>query len=187
MNRFVFLTFNGLSHGAVYAAVALALVLIWRTTRVLNFAQGAMAIGDGVHRHLGHAATDSYWLGFAAALVGRPGARRARAAHRIPPAEHVPPLNTIVVGVGLLMLIEAVVGMIYGNGNRDFPAAFSRRRSLSATRAVLPDDLFIFTRSVLVLARWPHCSPGRRPGCACVLRRSRPRSPACSACAWAGC
>ncbi len=44
MSRFLFLTFNGLSFGAVYAAVALALVLIWRTTRVLNFAQGAMAI-----------------------------------------------------------------------------------------------------------------------------------------------
>ena len=44
MSRFIFLTFNGLSFGAVYAAVALALVLIWRTTRVLNFAQGAMAV-----------------------------------------------------------------------------------------------------------------------------------------------
>ena len=43
MDRFIYLTFNGLSFGMVYAAVALALVLIWRSTRVLNFAQGAMA------------------------------------------------------------------------------------------------------------------------------------------------
>ena len=46
MSRFIFLTFNGLSFGAIYAAVALALVLIWRTTRVLNFAQGALAMAS---------------------------------------------------------------------------------------------------------------------------------------------
>ncbi len=44
MERFVFLTFDGLSRGAVYAAFALALVLIWRAARVVNFAQGAMAV-----------------------------------------------------------------------------------------------------------------------------------------------
>ena len=44
MDRFVFLTIDGLSRGAVYAAFALALVLIWRAARVVNFAQGAMAV-----------------------------------------------------------------------------------------------------------------------------------------------
>src|SRR4051812_24289340 len=44
LERFVNLTVNGLSTGAVYAAFALALVLIWRATRVVNFAQGAMAV-----------------------------------------------------------------------------------------------------------------------------------------------
>src|SRR5207244_10884346 len=34
---------SGLASGAVYASLALALVLIYRTTRALNFAQGAMA------------------------------------------------------------------------------------------------------------------------------------------------
>ena len=44
MDRFVFLTVDGLSHGAIFAAFALALVLIWRGTRVVNFAQGTMAV-----------------------------------------------------------------------------------------------------------------------------------------------
>ena len=69
MTRFVFLTFNGLSFGAVYAAVALALVLIWRTTRVLNFAQGAMATATAYVALSVSQATGSYWIGFAAALV----------------------------------------------------------------------------------------------------------------------
>ena len=42
MTKFIDLTLNGVSTGAVYAAVALALVLIWRATRIVNFAQGAM-------------------------------------------------------------------------------------------------------------------------------------------------
>ena len=42
MTRFIDLTLNGISDGAVDAAVALALVLIWRATRIINFAQGAM-------------------------------------------------------------------------------------------------------------------------------------------------
>ena len=42
MQRFVDLTLNGLANGAIYAAVALSLVLIWRATRILNFAQAGM-------------------------------------------------------------------------------------------------------------------------------------------------
>ena len=42
MTKFIDLTLNGISTGAIYAAVALALVLIWRSTRVVNFAQGSM-------------------------------------------------------------------------------------------------------------------------------------------------
>ena len=42
MQRFVNLTLNGITSGMIYAAVALALVMIWRATRIVNFAQGAM-------------------------------------------------------------------------------------------------------------------------------------------------
>ena len=50
MQRFVDLTLNGLANGAIYAAVALALVLIWRATRIVNFAQARDADGHDVHR-----------------------------------------------------------------------------------------------------------------------------------------
>jgi branched-chain amino acid transport system permease protein len=42
VTKFIDLTLSGISTGAIYAAVALALVLIWRSTRIVNFAQGAM-------------------------------------------------------------------------------------------------------------------------------------------------
>ncbi|MBW0106051.1 branched-chain amino acid ABC transporter permease, partial [Pseudonocardia sp. KRD-291] len=39
MQQFLNVTLTGLSQGAIYAAFALALVLIWRSTRIVNFAQ----------------------------------------------------------------------------------------------------------------------------------------------------
>jgi branched-chain amino acid transport system permease protein len=143
VSRFVFLTFDGLSFGAVYAAIALALVLIWRTTRVLNFAQGAMAMATAYVALSVTQATHSYWLGFAAALAAGLllGALVERTALRT--ADRMPPLNTVVVGVGLLILIEAVIGMIYGIGNQDFPAAFSTKTFAAGHTALFsPQDVF---------------------------------------------
>lgn len=126
MSRFIFLTFNGLSFGIIYAAVALSLVFIWRTTRILNFAQGAMATATAYVALSVTQATGSYWLGFAAALVAGLvlGAVVEIVAFRR--AENAPPLNSIVIGVGLIIVIEAALGMIYGNANsRNFAPAFS--------------------------------------------------------------
>jgi branched-chain amino acid transport system permease protein len=151
MSRFIFLTFNGLSFGAVYAALALALVLIWRTTRVLNFAQGAMAVATAYVALSVTQWSGSYWLGFGAALVAGfiLGALVERVAFR--GAEHAPPLNTIVIGVGLLILIEAIVGMLYGSANRGFPAAYSTHNySLGSTALFSKQDVFT-VGSVLVL------------------------------------
>jgi branched-chain amino acid transport system permease protein len=151
MGRFLFLTFNGLSFGAVYAAVALALVLIWRTTRVLNFAQGAMATATAYVAISTTQTTHSYWLGFVTALAAGLvlGALVQRTAFRT--AEHDPPLNTIVIGVGLLILIEAVVGMIYGAANRDFPASFSTKTYAVGKTALFSDQNIFTVCSVLGL------------------------------------
>ena len=80
MTKFIDLTLNGISTGAIYAAVALALVLIWRATRIVNFAQGAMLMITTFIASAVINRTGSYVLGFAVALgVGiRPrGDRRA--------------------------------------------------------------------------------------------------------------
>ena len=144
MSRFLFLTFDGISFGAIYAAVALSLVLIWRTTRVLNFAQGALAL---VSAYLAVAVTNqtgSYWLGFAVALAAGPvvGATVQRTAFR--GAERMPALNTIVIGVGVLIVIEAGVGIIFGIRYRDFPASFSTRTWSAGDVALFsPQDVFV--------------------------------------------
>jgi branched-chain amino acid transport system permease protein len=144
MTRFIDLTLNGISTGAVYAAVALALVLIWRATRIVNFAQGAMLmitteIALGVINSSG-----SYWLGFAVALVS--GLVLGAIVERllIRRVEAGPPLNAVIVTLGLLILLEAIAGMIWGNTPRSFPPAFSiQGYEVGATRVLFsPNDTF---------------------------------------------
>lgn len=152
MSRFLFLTFNGLSFGAVYAAVALALVLIWQTTRVLNFAQGAQAVACAYAAVSVTGWTGSYWLGFLAALVTGfvIGVVVERTAFRT--AEKMSPLNTIVVGVGVLIFIEAVVGILYGQANRDFPAAFSTQtHAVDGVGLLSNQDIFTIASVVVTM------------------------------------
>jgi branched-chain amino acid transport system permease protein len=152
VTRFIDLTLSGVSSGAVYAAVALALVLIWRATRIVNFAQGAMMM---VTTFIGSAVitkTGSYPLGFVVALLSGLliGALIERILIR--PIETAPPLNAVIVTLGLYTLLVAVAGMIWGNTPRSFPAAFSLRgyRVGGTTLLFTPNDTFIVLTVVVV-------------------------------------
>jgi branched-chain amino acid transport system permease protein len=145
MTKFLDLTLNGVSTGAVYAAVALALVLIWRATRIVNFAQGAMLMVTTFIASAVINSTGSYLTGFVVALVSGllMGALVERTVIR--PIEHAPPLNAVIVTLGLYTLLVAGAGMIWGNTPRSFPAAFSIRgyRIGGTTVLFAPNDTFI--------------------------------------------
>ncbi|MEV4497711.1 branched-chain amino acid ABC transporter permease [Micromonospora arborensis] len=153
MDRFVFLTVDGLSRGAVYAAFALALVLIWRAARVVNFAQGAMAVAAAYVAYTVSTTTGSYWLGFAVAIVAGLllGALVDRVVMRH--VDHASPLNPVIVALGLVLLIQAVLGMVYGNEFRPAEAPFSRSALTVGGVAVLsPYDLFVFATIGVVVS-----------------------------------
>jgi len=125
VREFIQFTLGGISFGMVYAAIGLSLVLIWRGTRILNYAQGTMAMLTTyvAFTVIGH--TGSYWAGFTTALAAGLvlGALIERTVIR--PVENKPPLNAVVVTIGVLVFLEGVAGIIYGGQYRSFPAAFS--------------------------------------------------------------
>jgi branched-chain amino acid transport system permease protein len=146
MHQFVNYTLNGISTGMIYAAAALSLVLIWRSTRILNFAAGSMAMFSAyialslLDRSIG------YWWALIAALVS--GFIIGGLVERIfiRPVENKPPINAVIVTLGLFILLEAVAGMIWGNGkSRSFPAHFSGKgyRIGSTSFAFAPFDAYI--------------------------------------------
>ena len=153
MTEFLQFTLGGVSFGMVYAAIALSLVLIWRGTRILNYSQGAMAvlttyIALTVINHTG-----SYWEGFVVALAAGLvlGAVMERTVIR--PVENKPPLNAVVVTIGLLVLIEGIAGIIYGGQYRSFPTAFSVTglHAGSTSLGISRNDVFVAS-AVLVAA-----------------------------------
>jgi branched-chain amino acid transport system permease protein len=123
--EFLQFTLSGVSFGMIYAAVALSLVLIWRGTRLLNYAQGGMAmittyVAIEVIYHTG-----SYWAGFLVALVAGILLGAVCQLTIIRPTMNKPPLNAVIVTIGLLVLLEGLAGIFFGGQFRSFPAAFS--------------------------------------------------------------
>jgi branched-chain amino acid transport system permease protein len=153
MTKFIDLTLNGISTGAIYAAVALALVLIWRATRIVNFAQGAMLMITTFIASAVINRTGSYVLGVAVALVSGFALGAIIERVLIRRVEGGPPLNAVIVTLGLYTLLLAAAGMIWGNTPRSFPAALSiRGYDVGGTRLLFaPNDTFTVV-VVLVVA-----------------------------------
>jgi branched-chain amino acid transport system permease protein len=124
-SRIVTDVLGGLTNGVIYGMVALSLVLIWRSTGVLNFAQGAMPM---FATYVGFALL-SYHFGYwpcvvaciiAGILIG--GLTERLLVRRL---YGKPEINPIVVMVGFLIVLEAVAAAIWSSFPRSLPSPFS--------------------------------------------------------------
>ncbi|MBN9154123.1 MAG: branched-chain amino acid ABC transporter permease [Microbacterium sp.] len=125
MGTFIQLVVDGLSTGSIYAALALAIVLVNQATGLINFAQGGMAVLSayvawwfttlGVPLIL--AILLSILFSFAmGAVIERYVMRRF---------ERGDPDTAVVVTIGLLTLITGVCGWIWTYNNQQFASLFS--------------------------------------------------------------
>ena len=127
MQQFVNTVLGGLTLGMVYAAFALALVLIWRSTRIVNFAQAPMAMVTTFIALQIIEAGYSYWLAFGAALLA--GLVLGGVVERvlIRPVEGKAEINAVILTLGLFIVLHALASVVFGNRYRSFPAAFGIR------------------------------------------------------------
>lgn len=127
MQQFTTTALTGLTLGFVYAAFALALVLIWRSTRIVNFAQAPMAMITTYVALVIIDAGSSYWVGFFAALLS--GLVLGAVIERVfvRPVEGKSHINAVILTLGLFIVIHAVAAVIFGNRYRSFPAPFGLR------------------------------------------------------------
>jgi branched-chain amino acid transport system permease protein len=111
----------GLSSGAIYALLALALVLIHRATGVINFAQGEMAMFSAFIAWQLVQWGLPYWVAFFATLaisfVG--GLLLQRVLLR--PVEGAPVLTIVIVTLGLLLIFNGLAVWIWSGEVRAFP------------------------------------------------------------------
>jgi branched-chain amino acid transport system permease protein len=115
---------SGLATGGIYASLALALVMIYQATDVVNFAQGELAMfATYICWSLINAGMP-YWGAFlstlAIAFVG--GIVIERVVIR--PVENAPILSIVIVTLGLLVICNSVAGWIWTYVQKPFPSPF---------------------------------------------------------------
>jgi branched-chain amino acid transport system permease protein len=118
----------GLASGSIYAALALALVLIHRATGVINFAQGEMAtLSTYIAWSLMTNHGMSYWPAFVLTLVVSFVGGAAVHQAIIRPNEKGSVLRVVIVTIGLLLLINGLVILIWGGEIRAMESPFPTR------------------------------------------------------------
>ena len=129
MQEFFQALMTGLADGAIYASLALALVLIYKATEVINFAQGEMAMFTTyiayalyTHPHFGH--TLSYWWAFFAtlAIAFLFGLGLQRVVIR--PLERASVLTVVMATIALLVILNGLAAWIWSPELKFFPSPF---------------------------------------------------------------
>jgi branched-chain amino acid transport system permease protein len=120
--------FIGIGNGAVYASVALALVLIFRTTGILNFAQGEMALFSTYitwkFTEHGMPVVVAILLSMAISFVGGMIIERVL----IRPVESASPLTIVIVTLGMFLAINSLAQLVFGTNEKQLPSPFPSRR-----------------------------------------------------------
>jgi branched-chain amino acid transport system permease protein len=124
MDLFLSQLMNGIESGVIFASLALALVLIFRTTGILNFAQGEMALFS---TYITWKFTEwgwPVWLAIVASVVISfvGGALLERVVIR--PVEQSPPLVVVIVTIGLFLAFNSLSQVIFGTDAYDMPRAY---------------------------------------------------------------
>ncbi|MQA77931.1 MAG: branched-chain amino acid ABC transporter permease [Streptosporangiales bacterium] len=124
MGTFIQLVVDGLSTGSIYAALALAIVLVNQATGLINFAQGGMAVLSAYIAYSFVRLGLPVLLGILAAVVVSFFIGAVVERFLIRRFERGDPDTAIVVTIGLLTLLTGVCAWIWSYDNRPFPSLF---------------------------------------------------------------
>ena len=118
---------SGLASGAIFASLALALVLIYRATGVINFAQGEMATFTTYIAWMLMQHGLAYWPGFVLTLLIAFAGGVAVERVVIRPVESRPEIVIVIVTIGMLIAINGLTGWIWGAEVKAFDSPFPNR------------------------------------------------------------
>ena len=126
MDSFLFQVLAGLATGGIYASLALALVMIYQATHLVNFAQGEMAMFTTYIAWTLITAGVPYWIAFVltVGIAFVLGVLIERIVIR--PVENAPVLAVVVVFIALLVILNSVTGWIYTYTIKSFPSPFPK-------------------------------------------------------------
>lgn len=124
MEAFIHQVTSGLATGSIYASMALALVMVYQSTHLVNFAQGEMAV---VSTYVAFSLINAgfpYWIAFllTIAISFIMGVMIERVIIRS--SQHGSPLVAIILFIGLLMVLNGMNGWLFTYEIKTFPSPF---------------------------------------------------------------
>jgi len=131
MEALLYQVFSGFANGIIYGSVALALVMIYQATHHINFAQGEMATFSTFIAWWLMQQGWGYWAAFfftvAVSFAG--GLLVQRIVLR--PIEKAPVLTNVIVFIGLLLIFNALSGMLFDHTIKSFNSPFPKDSALA--------------------------------------------------------
>ena len=150
MDAFLHQVLAGLATGGIYASLALALVMIYQATHLVNFAQGEMAMFTTYIAWSLVNAGMSYWAAFFLTIVFAFAMGVLIERIVIRPVENAPVLAVVVVFIALLVILNSVAGWIYTYTIKSFPSPFPKEAFFS-TRFMSPHEMGAIGITLVVL------------------------------------
>jgi branched-chain amino acid transport system permease protein len=151
MDAFLYQVLAGLATGGIYASLALALVMIYQATHLVNFAQGELAMFTTYIAWSLIEAGMPYWPAFLLTLVIAFVLGVVIERIIIRPVEQAPILAVVVVFIALLLILNSVTGWVYTYTIKTFPSPFPKE-PLFGIRYMSAHELGAIGITLVVLA-----------------------------------
>ena len=151
MQAFLHQILSGLANGAIYAGIALALVMIFKATHQVNFAQGELAMFSTFVALTLIEAGVPYWVAFVLTLGFSFVAGVAIERLIMRRIQHAPALTAVIVFIGLLILFNGLAGWIFTTTNQSFPSPFDPHGWYGSTY-LSPHEVGMIAVTLVVLA-----------------------------------
>ncbi|MFA6287168.1 MAG: branched-chain amino acid ABC transporter permease [Opitutaceae bacterium] len=156
MSEFLQQLINGLSLGAIYALLALGYTMVYGVLRFINFAHadifmvGSFA-GCYAARHVpaGTIAGGLFVLAAAMAACAVLGVAVERFAYR--PLRNAPRLNVLIAAIGMSLLLEYGVQLLFGSTPRNFPQVFPTTRFQFGALTVSSNQIIVIAVTLVLL------------------------------------
>jgi branched-chain amino acid transport system permease protein len=118
---------SGVTLGGVYAIMALALVMIYQATQLINFAQGEMAMFSTYFAWKLIDLGEPYWLAFSATVVVSFIGGMVIERLVVRPFANAPVLTSVIVFIGLAFIFNSLAGWLYGYSVQSFDSPFTSK------------------------------------------------------------
>ena len=157
MQNFLQVLLVGIGDGAVYAMLGLGLVVIYRSTGLLNFAQGELAMFSTFIVWTVWNAGLPLWLAMLVGMIG--GFAIAALIHQVavrPVGDpHEKPLAVVIVTIGLFLGLNGAAQLIWGTLDKELPPLFGTGQVEIAGVAVAWQKIgAVIVLAVMVVAFW---------------------------------